>query len=543
MSLNDQVRDVDALIVGAGMGGIMTLRRLTADLGLNAVVIDKAPGVGGTWYWNRYPGALSDTQSFMYLLPFEKELYREHVAKWKTRYVKGPDIRQYLDDAVDFWNLRDRFHLETELRSAVFDEQTQTWQIHTDKGDYRARFLITALGLLSKMNVPDFPGIENFKGRIVHTADWPADLDMRGKRIGVIGNGSTGVQFMTEAAKVAGHLTSFQRTPQYTVPAGNREWTEEELQHFKDTCEDRWEEFSRVKIGFGINEETSRKTLSVTAEERDEIFEWAWNKGGNYTFTNETFCDVTSDREANEEAANFIRRKIAKIVKDPETARKLTPWELFARRPICDSGYFQIFNQPNVSLVSIRENPIREVTENGIVTEDGTLHELDLLVLATGFDAVDGSYRGVDIRGLGGESLSDHWSDGPRSQFGITVSGFPNMFMVLGPNGPFVNLPPAIGLETNWISRAIGGIVDTPGASIELLPEAEEKWLDTCLEALDGSLFLETGSWIFGANIPGKRKPKTANFFVGGMDKYIEITDREADQGYPSYQIHVLAPV
>ena len=275
MSLNDQVRDVDALIVGAGMGGIMTLRRLTADLGLNAVVIDKAPGVGGTWYWNRYPGALSDTQSFMYLLPFEKELYREHVAKWKTRYVKGPDIRQYLDDAVDFWNLRDRFHLETELRSAVFDEQTQTWQIHTDKGDYRARFLITALGLLSKMNVPDFPGIENFKGRIVHTADWPADLDMRGKRIGVIGNGSTGVQFMTEAAKVAGHLTSFQRTPQYTVPAGNREWTEEELQHFKDTCEDRWEEFSRVKIGFGINEETSRKTLSVTAEERDAMTERA----------------------------------------------------------------------------------------------------------------------------------------------------------------------------------------------------------------------------------------------------------------------------
>ncbi|KAA0109038.1 NAD(P)/FAD-dependent oxidoreductase [Mycolicibacterium sp. P9-22] len=541
MSQTDQVREVDALIVGAGFGGIAAARRLTSELGLDVVVIDKAPAVGGTWYANRYPGALSDTQSFMYQFPFEHELFQD--TDWKTRYVTAPEIRTYLEGAVDQWGLRSRFELETELRSAVFDEASAAWDVSTDKGDFRARFLITALGLLSRINIPEFPGIERFAGRIVHTADWPDDLELDGKRIGVIGNGSTGVQFMTEAAKVAGHLTSFQRTPQYSVPAGNREWTPEELQHFKETCQDRWDEFSRVKLGFGIDEETQRATFDVSPEEREAIYEWAWQKGGNYTFTNETFCDLTSDHAANEEAANFIRRKIAETVTDPETARKLTPTEIFARRPICDSGYFQIFNQPNVTLVSLREAPIREFTEHGIVTEDGADHDIDILVLATGFDAVDGSYRGLNIHGRNGETLNEHWSEGPRSHLGITVAGFPNMFMILGPNGPFVNLPPAIGLQAKWISSAIGAVVDTPGSSIELRPESEEAWLAACLDALEGSLFLETASWIFGSNIPGKRKTKTANFFVAGLDKFIEIADSESANGYPSYQIHVPSAV
>ncbi|MBY3792983.1 NAD(P)/FAD-dependent oxidoreductase [Rhodococcus fascians] len=536
MSARETPRVVDAVVVGAGFAGIAALRRLTKDLGLDAVVIEKAPSVGGTWYWNRYPGALSDTQSFMYQLPYEEELYK--TVNWKTRYVTGPEIREYLDHAVDFFGLRSKFELDTQVESAIFDEQNDTWVIETNKGSYRARFLITALGLLSRVNIPDFPGIDQFQGRIVHTADWPADLDLAGKRIGVIGNGSTGVQFMTHAATVAGHLTSFQRTPQYSIPAGNHEWTEQELQHFKDTCTDRWAEFDRVKLGFGIDE-TTRKTFDVSPQEREEIFEWAWAKGGNYTFTNETFCDVTSDRAANELAGDFIKRKIVETVTDPETARLLTPTEIFARRPICDSGYFQIFNQPNVSLVSLRETPISNFTETGIDTTDGTHHEIDILVMATGFDAVDGSYRGVDIRGRGGRTLADHWSEGPRSHFGITVNGFPNMFMILGPNGPFVNLPSAIGVEAKWIAETIGSVASNPGASIEVRPDQEEAWLQTCLDALKGSLFLETASWIFGSNIPGKRKTKTANFYVGGLDNYIAMTNREAQQGYPSYEIHV----
>lgn len=540
MSTTDFVREVDALVVGTGMGGVMALRTLTADAGLDAVAIDKASGIGGTWYWNRYPGALSDTQSFMYQLPYDKELFQR--TEWRTRYVPGPQIRQYLEDAVDFWNLRERIHLETTLTHATFDEDSATWHVVTDKGEFRARFLITAAGLLSQINIPDFPGIEEFKGRIVHTAAWPEDLDISGKRLGVIGNGSTGVQFMTEAAKTVGHLTSFQRTPQYTVPAGNREWTQAELDQFNATCEDRWNEFRTSKIGFGVDE-TKRSIWSVSEDEREAIFEWAWRKGGNYTFATETFCDVTSDRAANELASDFIKRKIRAIVKDPETARKLTPTELFARRPICDSGYFDIFNQSNVTLVATRENPIVKFVADGIVTEDGALHELDVLVLATGFDAVEGSYRNMDIRGIDGKTLEQHWAQGPRSHAGMTVCGFPNMFMILGPNGPFVNNPSAIGVQAKWLTSAISTIKDAPGASISLRAEAEEAWVNTCYDELKGSLFLETGSWIFGNNIPGKRKTKPANWYVGGLDRYIAGLEAEAEDGYPSYDVRVPATV
>lgn len=540
MTNSEAVREIDALVVGAGMGGIMALRTLTADAGLDALAIDKAPAVGGTWYWNRYPGALSDTQSFMYQLPFDKELFQR--TDWRTRYVPGPEIRQYLEDAVDFWNLRDRIELGVTLTAASFEEESGTWHVRTDHGDFRCRFLVTAAGLLSQINIPDFPGIDQFEGRIVHTADWPADLNIAGQRIGVIGNGSTGVQFMTEASKTVAHLTSFQRTAQYTVPAGNREWTEAELDLFKATCEDRWDEFRTSKIGFGVDE-TKRSIWSVSDDEREAIFEWAWRKGGNYTFATETFCDVTSDRAANELAADFIKRKIAEIVNDPETARKLTPTELFARRPICDSGYFEMFNKPNVTLVSTRENPIKEFVSGGVVTEDGVLHELDLLVLATGFDAVEGSYRNMDIRGIGGETLKSHWSEGPRSHLGMTVAGFPNLFMILGPNGPFVNNPSAIGVQAKWLARVASIVSQEPGATVNLRPEAEEFWLDTCLNELQGSLFLETGSWIFGNNIAGKRKARTANFYVGGLDKFIAISEAELEEGLPSYEVRVPSAV
>lgn len=538
--MTDSVREIDVLIVGAGMGGILALRKVTAELELDALIIDKAPGVGGTWYWNRYPGSLSDTQAPMYQLPFEPELYQ--VNTWRKRYATGPEIREYLETAVDFWGLRERVLLDTEMSHATFDDRAGMWDVVTTAGEFRARFLITSLGLLSKLNKPDLPGVDSFAGRVVHTAAWPDDLDISGQRIGVIGNGSTGVQFMTEAAKTVAHLTSFQRTAQYTVPAGNREYSDDELRQFKVDCEKMWSNYAHEKIGFGVDEVT-RKTFDVSAEERERIYEWAWQKGGNYTFATETFADVTGNHDANKEAADFIRRKISQIVNDPETARKLTPTEIYARRPICDSGYYAIFNQPNVEIVALRENPIEEVVSEGIRTADGEIHAIDVLVMATGFDAVDGSYRGLDIRGRDGEQLSDHWADAPTSQFGITVSGFPNMFMILGPNGPFVNNPAGIGVQARWITRAIAAVKDVPGATIELRPEAEEAWLDTCLAELSGSLFLETGSWIFGSNIPGKRKKRTANFYVGGLNNFIRLTDTESAAGFPSYRTHIPAAV
>ncbi|MGI8392743.1 flavin-containing monooxygenase [Leucobacter sp. W1038] len=529
-------RSTDVLIVGAGLGGILSLRKMTAELGFEAIVIDKAPGVGGTWYWNRYPGAMSDTQAHVYQLPFENDLYQ--INDFESRYVQAPQIREYLEKAVDFWNLRDRIALSTELMSSTFDEENEEWVSETSRGTIRSRFLITALGLLSQKNVPDIPGIEKFAGQIVHTADWPADLELAGKKVGVIGNGSTGVQLMTQLAKSVGHLTSFQRTPQYSVPAGNRQYTTEELHAFKANPQALWDRMEQSAIGFDVDEVT-RKYADFSPEEADAIFEAAWRKGGNFTFTHETFADVLGDPEANDAAARFIKRKIEEIVVDPETARKLLPTEIFARRPICDSGYFEIFNQPNVTLVRTSENPIREFTPDGVITEDGALHDLDVLVLATGFDAIEGSYRSLDIRGRNGVALNEHWADGAAAQFGVSVSGFPNMFMVLGPLGPFVNLPMAIGLQVRFITRALQNLTEHGGSSIELTAEAEEEWLQRCLDLLEGSLFLETSSWIFGANIPGKKKSRTASYFTGALREYIALMNEETASGFSSYRIAV----
>ena len=366
-----------------------------------------------------------------------------------------PEIFAYLNGVVDRYGLRQHIALQTGMTRAEFDEDAGSWTVRTDRGvTFRARFLVTGLGLLSATNLPDLPGMESFEGRLVHTGAWPEDLDLTGQRVGVIGNGSTGNQVITATAPIAAHLTSFQRTPQYSVPAGNRALNPEKLQAYRDNFEATWEQVRNSNTAMGF-EESTIETFSVSAEERERIFQDAWNEGGGFRFMFETFCDIATNEAANEEAAKFIRGKIAEIVKDPETARKLTPTDLYARRPLCDSGYYQAFNRPNVTLVNVKETPISTVTEKGVLTADGTLHELDVLVCATGFDAVDGNYVRVDIRGRDGLSLTEHWSDGPTSYLGMATSGFPNMFMILGPNGPFTNLPPSIETQVDWIGEAI----------------------------------------------------------------------------------------
>lgn len=536
MEQHKNVREVDALIVGAGMGGIHTLRKLTAELGLDALVIDRATGIGGTWHWNRYPGVRSDTESPMYQLPFEVDLYK--TTKWRRRYLMGTEIREYLEHAVDMWGLRDRIELDTAMIEARFDEDSGTWTVTTSRDTFRARFLVTALGVLSRKNLPDLPGIDQFRGRVLHTAAWPEDLDLTGKRIGVIGNGSTGVQFMAEAAKTVGHLTSFQRTPQYTVPAGDREYSEAELEQFRGDPEAIWERWTEETVGFGLNE-TDRLFADSTPNEREEIFEAAWKHGGGFAFQKETFADLTSDRDANDAAADFIKRKITSIVQDPETARKLTPTEVYARRPICDSGYYEIFNQDNVELVSLRENPIERFTEAGIVTADGVEHELDLLVLATGFDSNDGSYRGVSIVGRDGKRLLDHWGHQPKSLFGTAVHGFPNMFMIFGPLSPFINNPVGIGLHARWVATTIKALGMQPGSTIEATAEAEADWVQACLTAMEGALFLETESWLSGGNVPGKRTGNIAYWYTPGLKEYLQIERNEVERGFPSFEVHV----
>jgi cyclohexanone monooxygenase len=527
--VHDQIRDLDALVVGAGFGGIYMLHKLRNELGLDAVAIDKAGGVGGTWYWNKYPGALSDSEAFVYQYSFDRDLYEP----WKTKFVQGPDVLAYLNKVVDRYDLREHIHLETGMTSADFDEVFGIWTVRTDRGvTYRARFLVTALGLLSATNTPDLHGIEHFEGRIVHTGAWPEELDLNGKRVGVIGNGSTGNQVISAVAPIAKHLTSFQRTPQYSVPAGNRKLSPEQIQAYRDNFDATWDQVRNSSVAMGFKESTIG-TFEVPPEERERIYQRAWDEGGGFRFMFETFNDIATDEAANEEAAKFIRRKIAEIVKDPETARKLTPHDLYARRPLCDTGYFEAFNRANVTLVSVKENPIVRVTQEGIVTEDGTLHKLDILVFATGFDAVDGNYVRTDIRGRHGRSIKEHWVEGPTSYAGITTSGFPNMFMILGPNGAFTNLPPTIEAQVEWITDAIRHVAETETGRIELKPDAESDWTDTCVEVAAATVFGSVDSWIFGANIPGKKR--SVLFYLGGLSEYRKILDAEAAAGYPSF--------
>jgi cation diffusion facilitator CzcD-associated flavoprotein CzcO len=529
--INDQTVELDALVVGLGFGGIYMLHHLRNELGLDAVGIDKAGGVGGTWYWNKYPGALSDSESFVYQYSFDRDLFENN--PWKTKFVKQPEILDYLNGVVDRYSLRDHLRLETAMGSARFDEVSGTWTVETDRDiTYRCRFLVTGLGLLSATNIPDFPGMDDFQGQIVHTGAWPEDLDLTGKRVGVIGNGSTGGQVITAVAPMVSHLTSFQRTPQYSVPAGNRELSPTELQEQRDRFEEKWDQVWNSSLAMGFIE-SDKETFAIPAGEREKVYEWAWNEGGGFRFMFETFADIATDPAANEEAASFIRRKIGEIVKDPETARKLIPTDLYARRPLCDSGLYETFNRDNVSLVRIDENPIAHLTENGIVTEDGELHELDVLILATGFDAVDGNYKRTDIRGRGGRLLKDEWADGPTSYFGMATTGFPNMFTILGPNGPFTNLPPSIETQVRWIGRAVQHLAPVDGGWMDVRPETEDAWTEICADIADATLFPKAASWIFGANIPGKKR--TVMFYLGGLKQYRELIDAEASNGFPGF--------
>ncbi len=524
-------RDLDALVVGAGFGGIYMLHKLRNDLGLRAEAIDKAAGVGGTWYWNRYPGALSDSESFVYQYSFDADLYEQ--TNWTTKYVRQPEILEYLNGVVDRYCLRDHIRLETAMTSADFDEASGRWTVRTDRGErITCRFLVTGLGLLSATNLPEFPGADTFEGRIVHTGAWPADLDVTGKRVGVIGNGSTGGQVITATAPLAQHLTSFQRTPQYSVPAGNRQLTAEQLRSYKENRAANWAQVHNSSVAMGF-EESTLSTFSVSPEERERIYQRTWDEGGGFRFMFETFGDIATDAAANEEAAAFIRRKIAEIVTDPETRRNLTPTDLYARRPLCDTGFYETFNRPNVTLVNVKENPIQELTAAGVRTADGTVHELDVLICATGFDAVDGNYRKLNIRGRDGQTLGEKWQHGPTSYLGMATCGFPNMFMILGPNGPFTNLPPSIETQVEWIADTIEQLAPTDGAWIDAKEEIETAWTDTCAEIADATLFAKAASWIFGANIPGK--PRTVMFYLGGIANYRKILLDEAQADYPGF--------
>ncbi len=513
--------DVDAVVVGAGFGGLYAVHKLRNELGLSVRAYDNASDVGGTWFWNRYPGALSDTESFCYRYSFDKDLLKQ--GKWTSRYLTQPEIIEYLNGFADKYDLRRTYRFNTKVTATHFDERTGLWRVTTDRGEQvTAKYLVTGLGLLSATNKPAFQGVDSYRGQIFHTGAWPEGVELSGKRVGVIGNGSTGVQVITALAPVASHLTVFQRSAQYVVPIANLPESEDTIAEYKANYEAIWKQVKTSAVAFGFTESTTAAT-SVSQEERERVFERAWKRGGGFRFMFETFSDIATSREANDAAADFIKRKIGQIVKNPEVARKLTPTDIYAKRPLCGNDYYDVFNRQNVTLVDVKKDPIAALTPKGIRLAGGVEQELDVIVLATGFDAVDGNYTKIDMRGRGGVTMSEKWKEGPQGYLGMMEADFPNLFMILGPNGPFTNLPPSIETQVEWISDTIAKLEREGRKTVEPTQAAVDEWVATCRSIADMTLFPQAQSWIFGANIPGKKN--AVMFYMAGLGNYRNALD------------------
>jgi cation diffusion facilitator CzcD-associated flavoprotein CzcO len=526
----------EALIIGAGFSGLYQLHALRERLGLHAEVLEAADDIGGTWYWNRYPGARCDSESHSYCYTFSDELVREW--EWSERYPDHNEIRRYLAFVADRLDLRRSIRLGTRVIRARHDPAANLWRVTTQHGEeLSAQFLIAAVGCLSAANVPAIPGLEAFEGKWYHTGQWPHDgVNFTGKRVGLVGTGSTGIQAAPEIAKQAAHLTVFQRTANYSVPAQNAPLTPE----FRAWLRENFDEVRRLTRSthnghpFQIED---RSVFDVTDEEREEIFEQAWARGGLQFRA--AFRDILSDVRANEKAADFLKRKIRQIVKDPEKARLLSDIDhpYAAKRPPIDTDYFETFNRDNVSLVDVRAAPIEAVTPSGIRTSQAE-YPLDVIVFATGFDAMTGALLRVGLEGPDGTTLREVWANGPLTYLGLGVPGFPNLFTVTGPGSPSVlcNMPVPIEQHVEWITRCIAQMRAEGLASIEPTREAAEEWMAEVTRAAEATLLPQAASsWYLGANVPGK--PRVFMPYAGGMVRYREICDEVAAKGYAGFRL------
>ena len=526
--------ELDAVVLGAGFSGLYMLYRMRELLGMSVQVYEAGDGVGGTWYWNRYPGARCDSESYMYCFSFDKQLMQEW--EWTGKYPEQPEILKYLNHVADRFDLRRNIQFNTRVTAAHYDEANNLWHVETDKGDkVTARYFITGIGCLSSGQIPDIKGRDTFEGDAYHTGSWPHEgVDFTGKRVGIIGTGSSGVQAIPVIAKQAGHLYVFQRTPQYTIPARHGTVDKAFLDDVKSRYDEIWEK-ARWSAGGLPVEPSEQSALAVNDEERRAVYEKAWEEGG-FKFLYGTFGDIAVDRRANDTASEFIRSKIREIVKDPETAEKLVPTDhpFSSKRPLIDTDYFDTYNRENVTLVDIRHSPIEEITPKGIKTEDEE-YELDIIVFATGFDAMTGTYNRIDIRGRGGERLKDKWADGPKAYLGLASAGFPNMFMITGPGSPSVlsNMPVSIEQHVEWISDLLEYSRERDIATIEADAEAETEWVAHVNEIAQATLFPLADSWYLGANIPGK--PRVFMPYAGGVNLYREKCIEVASEGYTGF--------
>jgi cation diffusion facilitator CzcD-associated flavoprotein CzcO len=525
---------LDALVIGAGISGLYQLLCLRDRLGLSVKVLEAAPDLGGTWYWNRYPGARCDSESHSYCYFFSKELLEEW--RWSERYPEPPEILRYLNHVAEKFGLRRDICFNTRVTAARYDEAADRWDVLTESGErYRVRYLVTAVGCLSAANIPRIPGLESFAGRWYHTGQWPREgVDFRGKRVGQIGTGSTGIQAAPVIAETAAHLTVFQRRAQYSVPARNAPLPEAFLQYVREHHDEIREVVRSTPNGHPFRI-ARRKAFDVGQAERQAIYEAAWEKGGLQFRA--SFHDMLLDKAANDTAAEFIKRKIREIVKDPKTAQALADIDhpYAAKRPPIDTNYFETFNRDNVTLVDLRVEPIERITPAGIQTR-ASEYALDIIVFATGFDAMTGSLLKIDIRGRDGMALRDSWAAGPRTYLGLQVPGFPNLFTVTGPGSPSVlcNMPVAIEQHVEWITDCIAHMRENGIDCCEAAAEAAEKWGEHVNAAAHATLLpLATHSWYLGANVPGK--PRVFMPYAGGMARYRAICDDIAARGYEGF--------
>jgi cation diffusion facilitator CzcD-associated flavoprotein CzcO len=510
--------DVDAVIIGAGFSGLYMLHTLRNRMGLRARVFERGSGVGGTWYWNRYPGARSDSDSYIYGFTFDRDLWLEW--EWSERYPEQHEIRAYLEHVAERFDLARDITFSTNVLAAAFDESTDTWEVATDTGEtVRTRYLITAVGALSASNTPPFVGVETFVGETYHTGHWPHEgVDFSGKRVGVIGSGASAVQAVPLIAQEASDLTVFQRTANYIVPANNGPVAPEVKEARKRDWEGIRERIRASNFGFELEFE-EKGALEVSDEELREQLQKRWDEGGFGIWLG-GYVDMFFSDEANARVREFLHEKIREKVDDPEVAELLVPkgYPFGVKRNPLDSGYFETFNLPHVHLVDVKANPIAEITATGVRLADGTRFDLDAIVYATGFDAMTGPLDRIDIRGRGGELLREKWGEGPRTYLGLMSADFPNLFMITGPQSPSVlsNMPVSIEQHVEMIARAIGDLRERGASRMEPTRAAEDAWVTHNQEAANATLFPKADTWYMGANIPGKPRVFMPNLdFVG----------------------------
>jgi cation diffusion facilitator CzcD-associated flavoprotein CzcO len=529
----------DAVVIGAGFSGIYMLKALRDQFGLKVRVYEEGKTVGGTWYWNRYPGARCDSDSYIYCFTWDKQLLQEW--QWSERYPEQPEILRYLEHVAARHDLKRDMQFNTRVVAGEFDESANQWKVRTDKGEeVRARYLIAAVGTLSATNMPPFKGLEKFKGRWYHTSRFPHEgVDFTGKRVAVVGTGATAVQAIPEIAQQARQLTVFQRTANYCVPARNGKVDPELVKARKADYDGI---VKRIRESFFGQEHyfIPKSALEATAEEREREFDRKWNAGG-FAFWLANYQDMFFSKEANEVCADYLRRKIRSTVKDPTVAEKLIPKGHYygTKRQPLDTNYYETFNKDNVLLVDARiDGKIEEITEKGIRTE-GKEYEFDIIVFATGFDALTGPLKALNLKGRRGQTLDEVWADGPRSYLGISIAGFPNFFTITGPQSPSVltNMPVAIEQHVEWVAACIDNMQKTGKTTIEADQRAQELWVAHVNEVVGATLMTTANSWYMSANIPGKPRAFLPYLGPEGIGGYRKKCDEIAAKGYEGFQL------